>query len=296
MATIIVTGASGFLGAHYLKHVARSHPEWQVFAQLRDTPLGVTAPSIHPLTADLSRRFAVRTLAALRPDVVVHMAAAITADDARDRNTRMTRHVLEACVECKARLVYLSSSQVLFARLNNYALSKIEDERQIAASGVPHVMLRPAAPYGALLPEHRPAREQSMHAMARFVARLPVVPVIGNGRYTRQPLHVDDLSAAITTFVEHERFAGEVFDAGGPRAYTMDEVVDVLSSVAGRRPRRLHLPKALFVVASHLVHTLNADLLSTVDCDERVDSGPLLRALQRESFIPFEQGAACLFG
>jgi NADH dehydrogenase len=295
MATVVVTGASGFLGAHYLKYTARQQPEWRIVAQVRSTPLGFSGPRIQPLTCDLTWRRAPEVLAELSPDVIVHMAAAIMEDNARQLNTAMMGHVLEACRLSGARLVYISSSQVHFSRLNSYALSKLDDEQAAQASDVPHVILRPAAPYGHLLPDHTPAREQSMHVLARFISRLPAVPVIGDGRYTRQPVHVDDFNAAINHFIEADTWPREPFDIGGPEAFSMDEIIEVLCRIAGKKVLKVHLPKQLFLLASHVVKTFHRDLLSTIDCDERVDNTPLLSELGRDGFVRFEQGAACLF-
>ena len=134
-----------------------------------------------------------------------------------------------------------------------------------------------------------------MHVLARFITKLPVAPVIGNGRYTRQPVHVDDFNGAINYFIERDHWPGEAFDIGGPTAHTMDEIIDILCRIAGKRVLKLHLPKQLFILASHVVKTFHKDLLSTTDCDERADNGPLLAVLGRDDLVPFEQGAACLF-
>ena len=78
------------------------------------------------------------------------------------------RNVLEACKQTGAKLVYISSSQANFTVLNQYATSKIDDERAAAASGVPHVILRPAAPFGPKLPDHAPSRGQTMHELVHL--------------------------------------------------------------------------------------------------------------------------------
>jgi NADH dehydrogenase len=292
---IVVTGASGFLGAHYLKYTNVNHPEWEQVAQVRGTPLGFARERIQPLTCDLTRPGAVEILASVKPRVIVHMAAAIMEDNARQLNASMMENVLEACHKVEAKLVYISSSQVHFSRLNQYALSKIDDEKAVQESGVPHVILRPAAPYGPLMPDHSPAREQSMHVLAKFITKLPAVPVIGNGRYTRQPVHVDDFNAAINHFIEADAFDNKVYDIGGPEAFTMDQIIGILAGIVGKTVVPVHLPKELFIGASYVVKTFHRDLLSTTDCDERADNGPLLAALDKESFLPFEEGAVCLF-
>ena len=110
----------------------------------------------------------------------------------------------------------------------------------------------------------------------KFISKLPAVPVIGNGRYTRQPVHVDDFNGAINHLIANERFDGGVFDIGGPEAHSMDRIIDILCRIAGKRVVKVHLPKQLFLLAANVVKTFHKDLLSTTDCDERVDNGPLL--------------------
>jgi NADH dehydrogenase len=291
----MVTGASGFLGSHYLKYTEKHHPDWKLVAQVRSTPLGFSGPSILPLTCDLTRPGSVETLASTDPDVVVHMAAAISEDNAREINARLMANVLQACQQVSAKLVYISSSQVNFETLNQYAQSKVDDEKAAAASGVPHVILRPAAPFGPPLPDHAPSRGQSMHELVKHITKLPAVPMIGDGNYTRQPVHVDDFNHAINFFIENDRFEGQAFDIGGARALTMNEIYDILAEIAGRKVIKVPIPKQVFILASNFIKQFNADLLSTIDSDERADNGPLLKVLGKDSFMPFEEAARTLF-
>jgi nucleoside-diphosphate-sugar epimerase len=134
-----------------------------------------------------------------------------------------------------------------------------------------------------------------MHVLVKFITKLPVVPVIGNGRYTRQPVHVNDFNAAINHFIEKNKFDGSAYDIGGPRPHSMDEIVDILSRIAGKRVMGIHVPKQVFILASNVVKTFNKDLLSTVDTDEVADNAAILAELGKEEFTSFEQGAITLF-
>jgi nucleoside-diphosphate-sugar epimerase len=223
------------------------------------------------------------------------MAAAISEDNAREINARLMANVLQACQQVSAKLVYISSSQVNFETLNQYAQSKVDDEKAAAASGVPHVILRPAAPFGPPLPDHAPSRGQSMHELVKHITKLPAVPMIGDGNYTRQPVHVDDFNHAINFFIENDRFEGQAFDIGGARALTMNEIYDILAEIAGRKVIKVPIPKQVFILASNFIKQFNADLLSTIDSDERADNGPLLKVLGKDSFMPFEEAARTLF-
>ena len=292
--TVTVTGASGFLGAHYIKYTLRNFPEWKLVAQVRSTPLGFAAPNLTCLTADLTRPMSAQMLASTEPDVIVHMAAAITEDNARDINTKMMANVLEACKLCGAKLVYISSSQVNFSKLNQYAQSKIDDENAAKASGIPHTSLRPAAPYGPLLPDHKASRDQSFHALVNFIKKLPAIPVIGDGQYTRQPVHVDDFNHAINFFIDKDRFEGEAFDIGGPRAIPLDGITDILCDLIGKKVFKLHLPKQIFIASTYFVSIFNKDLLQSTDTDEVANNAPLLKVLGKDKFMDFEDGAMTL--
>ena len=81
MATIVVTGASGFLGAHYLKYASERHQDWELIAQVRSTKLGLSLPNVRPLSCDLTRKNAVEALSQLKPKAIVHMASAIMESD-----------------------------------------------------------------------------------------------------------------------------------------------------------------------------------------------------------------------
>ena len=105
----------------------------------------------------------------------------------------------------------------------------------------------------------------------------------------------DKYNGAINHFIENDRFDGRVFDIGGPEAHSMDRIIDILCRIAGRKVLKVHLPKQLFLLAANVVKTFHKDLLSTTDCDERVDNTSLLAELGRDGFMPFEQGATCLF-
>lgn len=291
MAVVVLTGASSFLGASFLNEVASRHPEWEITALVLGTPLGVSSPNVHPLTCDLMQAHAQKALHSVRPSVIVHMASAILEKDVSERNRRMLDQVLAVCRDCQARLIFVSSSQVLFSRHNAYALSKKEQEDTVRQSGVDFVILRPASPYGPRLLDHRPRREQSMHVLVRAVKRSPLVPVIGNGAYTRQPLHVKDLSVVLERLIMRPVFKGETFDLGGPEVLTMDQIIEILSKSAGKRVWPVHVPKTFCLWAGRVLPQFNPDLISTVDCDERVNSQPLLNAVSYPRLIPFEEGA-----
>ena len=167
-----------------------------------------------------------------------------------------------------------------------------KDEQRLRDSGLAYSIVRPSAPYGPRLADHRPGHKESFHTLVEMVGKLPFVPIIGDGKYRRQPLHVDDFSAAMGALLERG-LDNKSYDAGGSEALSMDEVVDTIARAMGRSVRKLHLPKVLFVKAARFVKDFDAQLLDAADEDEVADPTALSAATGVE-FRSFGQGVKSL--
>lgn len=297
---VVVTGASSFLGAHLARRLAARRPDWRVTAVVNRTPLALRDAAPDVRRVDLTAPGAADALAAARPDAIVHLAVKVSAADAADVNLAMLDAVLDAARRAGAAVIHGSTTQVSWARLNAYARGRIEEERRVAASGLSHVMLRPCAPYGPALRDHRPAHTESFHRLAELVRRWPAVPVIGSGRQLRQPVHVDDWNDVIVRFLDRVAAGGALpdraFDVGGPKSLALVAIVDRLAIAYGRRCRAIPVPIAAARVAARLVDGLTPDLVDTFDCDDTVDPAPLVAATGKTEWIRFEDGVRDLVG
>lgn len=266
--TLFVTGASSFVGAHFCRLAAARG--FTVRGLWRNTRLGLAGvEAVHGDVASIDDPGA---------EVVVHLAAKVMADDAREQNRRMLDRVLG----WKRPLVYASSTMVHWPLQVDYAASRREDEARVTASGLDYVILRPCAPYGPALAGHQPAHKESFHTLVDWVRRLPAIPVVGNARYRRQPVHVDDFNGAILALLDQDR-AGptwrRAYDAGGPDPLTMRELITILGGNAGRSwTPLLRIPTAAAWLAAHAVPNMRPDLVRTFAMDDAVDPGPLQAA------------------
>jgi dTDP-4-dehydrorhamnose reductase len=149
MSRVLITGASGLLGAN-LAHLAAA--EHEVVAVSGQRPLqlaGLTSVSGDLSLAGQARRLLQRH----RPDWVVHCAAATDLDRcerepewAQALNVGMARQVAEACQELGARMAHISTDSVFDGAagdyterdeprpLNVYARTKLEGERAVQAA------------------------------------------------------------------------------------------------------------------------------------------------------------------
>jgi NADH dehydrogenase len=111
------------------------------------------------------------------------------------------------------------------------------------------------------------------------LARLPLVPVIGNGRYRHQPVWLGDVAEAFARALERPETIGKVYPLGGPQVFTFDELLDELARVTGHRPHpKVHAPAGFVrfqakVLLRHLPPPLRVTpdqitmLLAGTECD-----------------------------
>ena len=95
--------------------------------------------------------------------------------------------------------------------------------------------------------------------------RLPLVPVVGNGRYRMQPVSVFDVAACFSLCLGKARAAGRVYEIGGPEALSYNELIDVICRVMGKKRAKVHIPVALVRPVAWLSERLMPKPLLTVD-------------------------------
>ncbi|MFZ5477663.1 MAG: NAD-dependent epimerase/dehydratase family protein [Myxococcota bacterium] len=257
---ILVTGASSFVGAHF---ATLAHQQgFDVLALWRDTPLYLEGPKV--IVGD------VRDIEPVGVDAVVHLAAKVMADDAREQN----RSMLDAILKWRVPIVYCSSTAVHWPVKSAYAESRIEDEQRVRESGLNWLIVRPCAPYGPPHATHRPAHVESFHRLQRLAKKAPMVPVLGDGTTKRQPVHVDDFNGAICALLQKGVW-NEAFDAGGPEPLTLKQIIDAL---AGREKPLFKIPVGAAGALGRILPGFHPDVLKTFAQDDTVDPRPLREA------------------
>jgi NADH dehydrogenase len=134
------------------------------------------------------------------------------------------------------RFVYLSGAGAGQGRDKPWFKAKDMAEDAIRASGMEYGILRPSWIYGP--------NDRSMNKFVTFCRRLPVIPVIGNGRTPVYPVHVQDVARCAAELVRRVDATAATFDLGGERL-TMDQVIRTIQSVLGKRRPLLHHPVGL---------------------------------------------------
>jgi len=188
---ILITGANGQLG-YELQQVLHDYQ-----LTLLDVPqFDLTKPGVE------------ETIAAARPDVVIHAAAYTDVDGAEGEpvramavNAEGTERVAKAAAAIGARLLYLSTDYVFDGRqgvpyretdrpnpLNVYGRSKYEGEQRALAHCPNTLVIRTAWLYGA-------HGKNFVKTIMRLASEQPELRVVSDQRGS--PTHAGDLASAI---------------------------------------------------------------------------------------------------
>ena len=240
MSTVLVTGASGFVGSWTLP--ALLDAGHRVVALVRTPNAGELVlerlpaawrANVETRIGDVTRP-ATLGAALAGVDAVVHLVA-IPRDysrgaDLRLVNTEGTRAVLEAMHGAGVRrLVHMGALGVEDDPALHYASSKAKAEALVLGSGLDWTVLKPSLQFGQ--------GDGFFNIVADLVRLSPgIVPVPGDGKSRFQPIHVGDVARVVVRALDDATTVGGSFELGGPRYWTYREITaEVLAALDKRR-------------------------------------------------------------
>jgi NADH dehydrogenase len=249
MSTILVTGASGFVGSHTVPILlANGH---RVVALCRTPTSGETV--VGRLQAPQRANVEVRIGDVTRPatlgpalagvDAVVHLVA-LPRDfnggaDLRLINTEGTRALIVAMASAGARrLVHMGAMGVTDDPALHYASSKAKAEALVRAADLDWTILKPSLQFGE--------GDGFFNIVAGLVRISPgIVPVPGDGSARFQPIHVDDVATVMVHALADPTTVGGEFELGGPRYWTYREITREVITALGKRRAIVPMPLPL---------------------------------------------------
>jgi nucleoside-diphosphate-sugar epimerase len=240
---IVVTGAAGLVGQNLIplleqsgvgeivaldKHPAntatlrRLHPEIRVV----EADLAEMGPWQEELTGCTHLVIGHAQIGGLYPEEFVR------------NNIRATERLLE--VALRERVPYavsISSSVVNSMAVDDYTETKKAQEALTAASGIKQVVLRPTLMFGWFDRKH-------VGWLARFMQRVPVFPIPGDGDYIRQPLYAGDFSAIIASALGSEITGA--YNITGQERITYIDLIRAVKKATGAKAHVQKVPYRVF--------------------------------------------------
>ena len=241
---ILITGGAGLVGQNLVHQLVASGYGNIVVLDKNPTNLEILQscqPNVLCQRADLSVEGDwERTFEGV--DIVVMLQAQIGGNDPDlfvKNNEDSTRLVLKQIKRYQiSQLIHVSSSVVNSMADDFYTRSKSNQEELVLAEGIPATILRPTLMFGWFDRKH-------LGWLKRFMDRVPVFPIPGNGKYMRQPLYVRDFCRVICSCIEKGGPAG-IFDISGHEKIDYIDIIRTIKRSTGSKTFVVKIPYALF--------------------------------------------------
>ena len=136
-----------------------------------------------------------------------------------------------------------------------YVRAKAALESVVRSTGMEWVIVRPTLTYGS--------SDILINNLAWAMRRFPVYGLPGLGRYTVQPVHVDDVARICIEAGTGE--PGRTLDAAGPEILTYRQLVDLVRDAIESRSIVLPMPGPVVLLTAKLLGLVVGDVVLTAD-------------------------------
>lgn len=241
---IIIPGGAGLVGQNLVARLrAKGYSNLVVLDKhranlsiLKEVQPGITAEFADLAeTGDWLRHFE-------GAEVVVMLQAQIGGNDYTEfvrNNVDSTKLILEAIKAYKVpRLIHISSSVVESVANDFYTSTKKDQENLVLESGIRCPLLRPTLMFGWFDRKH-------LGWLSRFMKKVPVFPIPGNGRYMRQPLYVGDFSNIIISCIEN-RVPDGIYNISGHEKVDYIDIIREIKQATRSGTLIVRIPYAVF--------------------------------------------------
>jgi nucleoside-diphosphate-sugar epimerase len=135
-------------------------------------------------------------------------------------------------------IVHISSSVVESVADDHYSNTKRSQEKIVLDSGVRNIVLRPTLMFGWFDRKH-------LGWLSRFMQKVPVFPVPGDGRYMRQPMYVGDFCNIIISCIE-SHMSGQIYNITGLERVDYIDIIRSIKRATKSKTLILNVPYGLF--------------------------------------------------
>jgi nucleoside-diphosphate-sugar epimerase len=241
----VVTGGTGFIGAHLLERFASAGESVRALVRRKTT----LPPGVESFSCDLAGGSGLED--ALRGAVtVIHLAGvtkALRPADYYDGNVRVTENLARALSGRPVRFVHVSSLAAIGPSpdgnpvgedaeprpLTHYGKSKLEAERTVRHLLPDAVIVRPPVVYGP--------RDADVFQLLKSISKGLVLEISGGERWF-SAIYVKDLCEGLLAAARSPRAPGRAYFLAHAKPLSWSELAAAAARIMRRSPRVLKVP------------------------------------------------------
>ena len=235
---VFVTGGTGFVGSEVLRQLRAAGHE--VVALVRSGSEEKLVVDVETQIGDVAELDSFAD--ALHDcDAVIHLVGIIR--EFPDKGVTFqklhvdaTRNVLQAAGDHDVRrYLHMSANGVRPDAEAVYHQTKWAAEELVRSSSLDWTIFRPSLIFGP--------NGEFVEMLADLIRKMPIVPVIGKGRYRMQPVAREQVAATFVKALERPDTIGQTYHLAGAEPHTYEEILDLTGEAIGETPvRKLHQP------------------------------------------------------
>jgi len=259
IGSVCLVGGSGFVGRSVADHLCERGLRVRVLTRSRPRAMPIAVlPTVEIEVLDPHRPDALAS-AFDGMDAVVNLVGILHEGAGRTFracHVELPRKIVHACHAAGVQhLVHMSALGASPTGPSDYQRSKGEGEGAVraAAGTLPVTIFRPSVIFGE--------GDGFVNLFATLVRWMPVIPLAGaDTRF--QPIWVEDVARCFAQAVGNPRCLGKTYELGGPRAYTLREIVRFVADTLGKRRVIVGLPAPLASLQASVLERLPGKLMT----------------------------------
>ena len=259
ITTVAVLGGSGFVGRHVCHALASAGYRVRVATRDRERAKDnlILLPTAEVTVVDVHDPAQLASFVD-GAEAVVNLVGVLHdgrgARGFQDAHVGLARKVVAACRETGIRrLLHMSALQADRSGPSAYLRSKGEAEAIVRESGLAWTVFRPSVIFGR--------GDSFLNLFAQVLRLSPMVALACPGARF-QPVFVEDVATAFAKSLPDPDSLGKSYDLGGPRVYTLRELVEYVGKVTGHSRAIIGLNDALSSLQAYAMGLLPVKLMT----------------------------------
>jgi NADH dehydrogenase len=254
--TILVTGASGFIGSHAVRHLLQRGHAVRGLVRATSNRERLASLNVQVIEGNVEDIETLRR-AAQGVEVVVHTVGIIAETSGKTFAQTVlagTRNLVVVAKDMGVRRFIFLSAMGVEHRSTAYWDTKFQGEQIVKESGMEYTNLRPSLVLGA--------GSKFLRSVVEMVKK-PVPSGVGAARL--QPIDVGDVCQCIAQGMETDKAVNGTFELGGRDVVTFEEMARTVAEFMGRKLVMFPMPLSLLRVLVGVGSALRLPLPITAD-------------------------------